>query len=703
MPTTECPVRRSAIAVALISALGGAALPAMAYTVEQNVGFTVVNQNPWTSGDAFHQSWSYDKLRASLTVPVSPVNLNPMDALAELLGVPLPSIGFARLQAQLSGTAGLDLGYYVDGGRMNLQYPAVGRFEFATRPGTNVVSTVGSTRVRSSFQPGFARDLVTATPNMIQLGGLGYDERLSIPSSGFGSFREAGFRTYFPTAAAWADFDYRVSAGVTAQAGLMRIRKPFSDTVYCVGCIERSVSLAEEDRITLVHANPQGVSVIGAGRLPLFDQKIALGAGSVTVSYPDVSVRGRLEGPTLLAGSAAKPILQFDGDLEQMIPVVGAFLHQKVPFTPFSAKLLGISGGPILSLYQDFEVRLAPQMEMQFSAPVRWNRADGSRVVTRSIPLLPGESFDWTPIVGSGLTSGRYTVQPRYMLGGEVTNRTGFAVGFQAEVEALEVDLGIAKLGPVHIASFRDDASIKLDPFYAPDPFALKTTTVTGASFELLARSPVLRDGLEVGNAELRLHSYAAVGQPGADGRQTFDLVFAAGAEMLYTRAGGHVLRRSLGAPSPVGGAEPFGTSDLYEVMLDLGTDLALDGQDGLTYFAGSVLCLLCYDFGTGMLDAASPSFVDGSDRVFFNTLRAGEFRLDEPSDPDPWRLNAEATDPSTIAPTRFDVGSARPAEDFGFGPPPILVPEPASGLLLLAGAAAVGLVVRRRRIDVAR
>jgi hypothetical protein len=694
----------SASRVAFVGAAVAGAMtppcPARAYTVEQNVGFTVVNQNPWTSGNSFFESWNYDKLRASLTVPISPVSLNPMDALAELLGVPLPSIGFARLQAQLSGAAGLDLGYYVDGGRMNLQYPGVGRFEFATRPGTNIVSTVGSTRVQSSFRQGFARDLVTATPNMIQLGGLGYDERLSIPSSGFGTFREAGFKTWFPTAAAWADLDYKVSAGVVAQAGLARIRKPFGDTVYCIGCIERSVSLSAEDKISIVHANPQGVSVIGAGRLPLFDRKIALGAGSVTVSYPDVGVQGRLVEPTRLAGSAAKPILQFDGDLEKMLPVVGAFLHQSVPGTPFSAKLLGISGGPTLSLYQDFEVALTPQIEMVFSAPVRWNRADGSRVVTRSIPLLPGESFDWTPIVGSGSTSGRYTVQPRYGLGGQVSNRTGFAIGFQAEVEALEVDLGIARLGPVHVASFRDDAAIKLDPFYAPDPFALKNTVVTGASFELLARSPVLRDGAEVGNAELRLHSYAAVGDPLADGRQSFDLVFAAGAEMLHTRAAGRLLRRNLGA-SEAPDADSLGTSDFYEVMLDLGSDLALGNDDGLTYFAGSVLCLLCYDFGAGMADAASPSFVDGAERVFFNTLRPGEFRLDDPSDPNPWRLHAEASDPSKLLPTVFEVGAARPADDFGFGPPPTLVPEPASAALMLTGV--LGLVGwRQRRLAVA-
>lgn len=652
-----------------------------AYNVQQNVAFSVVNQNPWTSGAAFYDSWVNRDLAVSLDLPVPNVNLSPTGAVLGLLG--LPEIGFARIGGKLSGSAALEFGYVVDGGRMNLQYPGVGRIDFATRPNTNQISALGATRTSTAWQTGFDRELIAAVPDLIRIGGLGYDPARSIPGRGLGKMQAPGFQTYFPRAAAWATFDWSASASLMTQAGLLRTRNPFKPSeIICVGCVQKSVNLGQwDDAAKLIDVNKRGVEVIGLGRQPLFGTDIQLGAGSVRVDYPDVSVKGTLQGPGQLAGTGAKPIVSFNGNLEQLVPLLGPFLRQGIPFTPLEVKLLGVTGGPKLSLYQDFEVDLKPELKLTFGTPVAWRKADGSRSITHEIRVAVGESFDWSPIIGR--TGGQVVAKPTYVLGGQVTNRTGLALGYDVNVDALEVDLGIETLGPLQVARLQEDAAIRLPAFYAPEPFALRPTTVDTAKIELNALSPIFKDSVQVGDVPVWLQDYTILGAADGGGTRV---------QLQFAGAGGRLFALENKTVEVTGQIHqllsPF-YDNVLQTVLELPDDLRITEWAGYDVGIGGLICLFCPD-GSSQFGEPSPSFVDGLDRVYINTLLEGEFRTDDPSRPDSALLDGQTTDLATLSGPNWEVGPTLQASDFGFGPTPA-VPEPGQAALLLAGLGALG------------
>lgn len=79
-----------------------------------------VRQNPWTIGDAFLSEFNFD---------LPPINSDPvgaaLDLISDFLGIDLPGLG-VKLGATVSGHAGLDFGYYVNGGFPDLSYLARG-------------------------------------------------------------------------------------------------------------------------------------------------------------------------------------------------------------------------------------------------------------------------------------------------------------------------------------------------------------------------------------------------------------------------------------------------------------------------------------------------------------------------------------------------------------------------------------------------
>jgi hypothetical protein len=659
---------------------------AHAYNVQQNVAFSVVNQNPWTAGPSFFESWVNRDLSASLAVPVPNVNLSPTGEVLKLIG--LPEIGFARIGGSLVGSAALELGYVVDGGRMNLQYPGVGRIDFATQPNTNYISALGATRTNTSWQTGFNRELIAAVPDLVRIGGIGYDPARSIPGQGLGRMQAPGFQTYFPQAAAWATFEWSASASLVTQAGLLRTRNPFDpDEIICFGCVQKSVNLGTWDGAAkLIDVNKKGVEVIGLGRQPLFGSDINLGAGSVRVDYPDVSVKGTLKGASQLTGTDAKPIISFNGNLEQLVPLLGPFLRQGVPFTPLEVKLLGVSGGPTLSLYQDFEVNLKPELKLTFGTPVAWRKPDGSRAITNEIRVAVGESFDWSPIIGGA--GGRIEAKPTYVLGGKVTNRTGLALGYDVKVDALEVDLGFETLGPLEVARLRNDAAIRLAPFYAPEPFALTPTTVDTARFSLNALSPIFRDGVQVGDVPVSLQDYSILGLGDGGTRVRLNLVAERPRQFGFSGKAVEVTGQIRQLLSPF-------YDNVLQTVLELPQDLRITDWAGYDVALGNLICLYCPD-GSSQFGDPSPSFVDGIDQVYINTLAEGEFRADDPSRPDAPLLNGRTTDLATLRGPAWEVGATVAASDFGFGPTPA-VPEPANAVMLLGGLVALGAWLRRR------
>lgn len=595
-------------------AAGAAAWPVQAVVREDNVGFTAVNRNPWVAGAAFSSEWLFDDIAASLSVPVPSINLSPGAALANFLG--LPEIGFARLGGTLAGDFGLDLGYFVSGGRLNLNYPGTGRLDITTRPG-DVVPTFLSTPTQTSFTPGLYREFrPLQVESMVLNGGAGYDPNNSIPGFGLARFQEPTFQTAFPNAAAWATLHWNASASLQAQAGVARYRNPLNGDINCVLCVSKGFEVRNADNVTLIDVNRNGVEVIGLGRQALFNQDIALGLGSVRVSYPDVAVGGtRVGGGTGLAGSDSKPIIAFNGDLEKLVPVLGAFLRQSAG--PFEVKLLGVSGGPKLSLYQDFTINVTPKVELNFSRPVEWIRAGGNQV-TQSITVALGEGLQWRPIAGTG----KLLVQPRYILDGEVTNRTGFALGYQIDADALEVDSGVGSLGPLDIAEFNANAAIRLPAFY-DHSFSLGLAAVKAPAIELTVRSPVLNTP---GDTDLSLQSWARLSGDG-DGPGNFRLRFAAGNNTFEAQVFGQLLRIA-------------GTVDGDQLLFEAAQVMRFDVGNGAVAEVGSLLCLECDDL-SALMQGSDPFFVDAGETLYFNPLF--DFPRDEVDGSVP-RLNGATT-----------------------------------------------------------
>lgn len=623
---------RSAVAVACAALALAAAVPqSRAYTRSDNVGFTTVNQNPWAAGDAFvfDESWGFNVPFSN--VALAPVGLNPLDTLLRsFMGI---DVGFARVGAVASGSFGMEFGVYADGGRMNITYPGTGRIDIATRPATNDISLLSAARTTTAFTPGLYREFTPDTGLLMAIyGGPGYDSLNSIPGWETERFRNPVFQTAFPKAAAWADVDWNLSAGVRVEAGVARVR--VGPEVICLGCTSRTINVAgHADTARLVHINPGSVNIIGLGSQPLSGQEFGLGGGTLRVSYPEVAVAGGLQGGgNSLFGQGLREILAFNGNLEQMVPILGPFLRQDVG--PFRVKLLGVTGGPTVSLYQDFEVHIDPTIELRFSAPVTWWSPAGP-VQTMRIVAPVGEAIDWKPMLGS--RNGSISVQPTYHLNATLSNETGLAVGFELAFDSLEVQPG--DLGPIDLGTLDSDAALRLPLF--EDEFSIALQPITTRSIQLDVTSPVFLEATEVGSVIVDVGTVRWLGTEGDLSR--------------------------------------------FELGLEVATHAV---------HVGDLLCLSCVQGVGGGFNPMSGFFTDGDEEMFFTSLYTFRQDIGGPGAP---QLNGAAKPIDQLMPPSYAVGDPTPESDFGFGPiTPI--PEPGTWALWLAGGGLMALLLGRER-----
>jgi hypothetical protein len=638
-----------------------------ATVVSANVAFTKVNQNPWSAGDAFENSWSYDKIQADLRVNVPAVGASASGILSDLLG--LPDIAFANIGGTFDGHAGLSLGYAVSGGRMNITYPGRGTVDFATIGDTNNVAAGFSVNTQTSFTPGLDRVFVPfgSTQALAANAGGGYVPKVSIPDYPIDFFHQPTFQTYFPNAAAWATFSYDIDAGVFAEAGIARA---FGE---CIGCVRRTVDLGSAETVELVNVNKNGVEVIGAGRVDLFGQDISLGLGSIRVDYPDVAVKGVLQADgRTVAGDDAKPVLSFNAAIEKLIPFVGAFLRQEIG--PFDLTLLSIDGGPIFSLYQDFKLSVMPEVALKFSTTVEWFK-DGVSFFVNEIKAGLGETIDWRPLVGS---SNDVKVQTVFTPKATITNETGFALGYNVDIDALKVVTDFGKLGPINIATLTENAAIRLPAFYTntfdiglpeinlnAETFNVVSPVLAfnsspaflqdGVSF-VLSSAEDLDDGAEDDNGHYRLSLMDVTGR-------SYDLDVTGRTELIASTLGD-------------------GSQEVFIADEDVMLDVPGIGMVNL----GRGFCVACEDASRAFAEV-SPSFLDAGELLYISDLT--EFRsdiVDFESDPD---LNRSTY--RTVYEDSQVIGPIVEVDDIV----PAGVPEP--GVLGLLAVGFAGLAMSRR------
>lgn len=593
-------LRRAAHLLGVV--LCGWAVSGHATTLSANVAHTAVNVNPWTGGPAFSDGWTYDDIAASLRGDVPAVGVSLTGPLKGVLGI--PRIGFAEAGATVRGDFSLELGYAVSGGRLNITYPGRGTVDIATRPGDLVIA--GKPVVTESrFDPGLSRVMRPLGVDLSLLGGAGYAPAASIPGFGFDTFDQPRFQTAFPNAAAWMTLNYDIAAGLYAEAGIAK-----SDLLGCLGCVRREFARHGTGSVEIVNVNRKGVQVLGETRVAAFDQTFGLGAASLRVSYPDVSVSGQLQGDgRTLAGGGSRRVLEVVGNLEQLVPLVGPFLSQSVG--PFTVKLLGLEGGPTFSLYQDFTVRIDPQVALVFNQDVL-THVGGQSHLTRVVQGRLGDRLDWTPLIGSARTD--LTVQALFMPRATVTNHTGFSVGYQVTADALSAELAGLQLGPAQTVTLSNDLAIKLPAFFTSefevdlDPIALspRSLTVGGVlADEFLDRQFFVGGVTEESPGLFRIAVLDDLGR-------------LAGSASASGR-----LQRRLDTLSDLPPELLFIAEE--DVVADV--RLCDDGCDTGQVNLGAFLCVVCRAHNE-VFAAVSPSFVDGGETLFINDL--GRFRADE-------------------------------------------------------------------------
>lgn len=567
---------------------------------QHELAFTAVNRNPWTGGPAFTLEETWDDLRAQVSLTIPTTGLTPTDLLLQLLSIDSPvDVLSAQLGGSVAAQAGLDFGYYVSGGRLNVNYPAISTLSIGTAPGRpDAIRATEAVPVSAQFLPGLDRVVVPSSTGLLStIAGSGYAEPVNLPGFSITTFDAPRFGTDFPNVSVWGEAFVAGEIGVNVEVRGLAVSIPGVGEA-CLVCkgIPYRVEVPEQ-RFTFVEIDPLTVRVPGLVDVQL-DQTIQLPSPAdarLQLSSPNLKVTGGLApGGTTLAGNGAKPVITVLGSLDDFIPLVGAVLDGNVG--PLGYTIASIDAGPSFGVYQDFRLEVTPRLRLDFSEPVL---AGG--VLTTVADFALDEAISFTPLLSG---SDRLAIRPTYQIDTRFFNETGISVSavFDLDGPTLSAD-GLGTLGPLG----EDTVSVELlrlplfDESFSLAIGAIRTDRIV---LDKVFPAVTIEDQLRFGITQPSLVGPGS--EPGTDLYQWL-LQDELGNDMFVQAQGQTILLGGLG--------------DVFERILVLDDDLIVQIADGQPAFnLGSVICLLCFD-RTPELEGTNPFLEDETGRLYLTEL----------------------------------------------------------------------------------
>jgi hypothetical protein len=655
----------------LLGGLVGAALasPASAGPITFNLNFATTNQSQWTNGAPINegQSINVPDPYFSQNVRMDSQSLDPYNAVLGFIGdfLGLNLVTGVSIAPTASITTGFNASYHVNSGSLDLNYP-----ERVTLTLPNGVQAGQAFSVGAAFAPSASGDPVLLAS---QLGsgviGSGYQspaiQQLLGSTVGGVLTPKAGFVTTFPYAEANVTFDLQASGSLNAQVCVFLAGCATADTFTLEGIDEHEQIL---ELSTLSGLTVLDQPVIGFGRTDLPG-----GIFNVTFTSPNLSVDGTLRPDATLQGVESQDFLSLGIDVDQLLPIVGAILHNSIG--PFAYDLASIEPTIALGLQQQMTFTPQPMVNLHFSDPVIDSRNPGAP--TRDVSFAVGEQVSLFPSVGglAGALGGPMHVTPTFYLNNSFRNETDLTLSASIDVQALAltapIDTGFAFSTTVPVFD------LELGQVGPSDTFQVDVPGITTAP-QSIARSgsigAVAITGLGGVTNGLGHHQFGLfIDNEFVD--DPFGVVFAQPTDAaLYPE----------GIPPTLceGFLQGIVGCDLSFLADE---DIFFGGQD-----IGRLICITCVDVSGPSL--ASPFLTDAAGRsLFFSDLH------DYPSIP----TLQEILDPSNplyderLATSQYSRSLViTPAES----PAESTVPEPGSLILLGSGLAGAMAASRRQR-----
>lgn len=286
----------------------------------QNVAFNAARVNPYSGDTAFEFEDTFRLYSQPFESPkLQLLNINPTGGVLEgLLGIELPSIVRLKAAVGVFASNNLDFAYYVNGGHLNISYPAANKLNFQTYQGNDYVRANRSFTIGSTFQPGVTE---RGIPPQVVTGPIGYTTLGTIDLGGvtmhgvsFSEYSTPSFATVSPYAQAWLHAGADVRAGLTTKIELLGGLFEFSKDFTVGGNFGGNI----------VEVDPSGLYVAGIkqGNFSLTDPiPIDIpGVGAATISVPSLAVASGPPAGAVLNAHTSKPILTINADLESSFP-----------------------------------------------------------------------------------------------------------------------------------------------------------------------------------------------------------------------------------------------------------------------------------------------------------------------------------------------------------------------------------------------